>query len=100
MKRLLAVLALALCPLTVHAEDWPAWRGPRLDGSSLEKNLPTKWSDTENVAWETSIAGVGHSSPIVYGDRVFVTTCLLKEQKRMLLCLERQTGEILWQREV
>lgn len=100
MKRLLAVLALALVPTLIHAEDWPAWRGPRLDGSSREKNLPIKWSDTENVAWKTTIPGVGHSSPIIHGERVFVTTCLLKEQKRVLVCLERQTGKILWDREV
>lgn len=100
MKHVLAGFALMALSGFGFAEDWPAWRGPRLDGSSLEKNLPTKWSDKENVAWKTSIAGVGHSSPIVFGDRVFVTTCLTKEQKRLLLCLDRKDGKILWEREV
>ncbi|MSQ95850.1 MAG: serine/threonine protein kinase [Gemmataceae bacterium] len=100
MKRLLAALALAFFTTSVQAEDWPTWRGPRLDGSSLEKNLPIKWTATENIAWRADIAGVGHSSPIVHGDRIFVTTCLLKEQKRVLLCLDRRDGKTLWQREV
>ncbi len=100
MKRCLAILVLMLLPVAVYAEDWPAWRGPRLDGSSLEKNLPIKWTATENIAWRAEIPGIGHSSPIVHGDRVFVTTCLLKEQKRALLCLDRRNGNLLWQREV
>jgi outer membrane protein assembly factor BamB len=109
MRRFAALFILILCAAPVRAEDWPSWRGPRLDGSSLEKNLPTKWSVTkdkktnaetlENIAWRTPIAGNGHSSPIVYGDNVFITTCLLKEQKRMLLCLDRRDGKILWERE-
>src|SRR6202040_3072451 len=81
-------------------EDWPAWRGPRGDGSSFEKNLPLRWSATENVHWKTKIPGIGHSSPVIHGDRVFLTTCLLKEQQRVLLCLDRRDGKILWQRVV
>lgn len=82
------------------AEDWPAWRGPRLDGHSNEKNLPIKWSAKDNVAWSTPIPGIGHSSPIVVGDRVLLTSCLLKEEKRVLLCLDRVSGKVLWEREV
>src|ERR1700727_1520797 len=97
MIRFLSVSLLLLCAVTVRAEDWPAWRGPHRDGHSAEKNLPIKWSVSkdkktgqetmENIAWRTSIDGTGHSSPIVHGDRVFVTTCLLKEKKRGLLGL-------------
>ncbi len=81
-------------------EDWPAWRGPRGDGSSLEKNLPLKWSPTDNIHWKTKIPGIGHSSPVIHGNRIFVTTCLIKEQERVLLCLDRRDGKILWQRTV
>ena len=84
----------------LHAEDWPGWRGPRLDGSSHEKNLPVTWSDKANIAWKSEIPGVGHSSPIVVGDRVFVSTCLLKEQKRVLICLDRLSGKKLWEKTV
>src|SRR5689334_21359884 len=100
MIRRLAVLLFATIATTVHAEDWPTWRGPRLDGSSLEKNLPIKWSATDNIAWKAPIPGIGHSSPIVFGDRVFVTTCSTGDQKRLLLCLDRKDGSILWEREV
>src|ERR1700722_12272179 len=101
MNRLIAAPVASLSFTSVAAaENWPTWRGPRLDGSSLEKGLPLKWSETENIAWKTPIPGVGYSSPIVYGDRVFVTSCLIKEQARVLLCLDRRDGHVLWQREV
>jgi outer membrane protein assembly factor BamB len=91
---LLAVAAPA------SAEDWPAWRGPRGDGTSLESKVPIHWSRTDNIAWKTPIPGIGHSSPIVHGDRVFVTSCLVRERQRLLLCLDRKTGHILWQKVV
>jgi outer membrane protein assembly factor BamB len=101
MNRPLAALALTLSlTAAASAEDWPMWRGPRLDGSSLEKDLPLKWTETDNIEWKTPIPGVGHSSPVVVGDCVFLTTCLLKEQARVLLCLDRKDGQMRWQREV
>ncbi|MCX6905706.1 MAG: hypothetical protein NTW03_19940, partial [Verrucomicrobia bacterium] len=54
-----------------HAENWPQWRGPRLDGTSLEKNLPVRWSATSNVVWKSALPGIGHASPIVWEDRIF-----------------------------
>jgi outer membrane protein assembly factor BamB len=82
------------------SRDWPGWRGPRLDGTSAEADVPVRWSATENIAWKTPLPGIGHSSPAIVGDRIFVTTCLLKEQQRVLLCLDRRDGKILWQRVV
>src|SRR5438128_3682933 len=82
------------------AEEWPSWRGPRGDGTSREVTIPVRWSATENVRWKIPIPGKGHSSPIVWGDRVFVTTCLEKEQQRVLLCLDRRDGKRLWERVV
>lgn len=82
------------------AENWPGWRGPGGDGISVEKNLPTRWSQTENIAWRTPIAGEGHSSPVVWGDRVFLTTSLTDQNERRLLCLNRLDGTILWERVV
>src|SRR6188474_79506 len=60
--------------VSASAADWPQWRGPRGTGATDEKNLPVKWSATENVAWKAAIGGLGVSSPIVSGDRVFVTS--------------------------
>lgn len=61
---------------TTAAADWPQWRGPHGTGVSPERRLPVHWSATENVAWKAPIAGLGVSSPIVMGDRVFVTSQL------------------------
>jgi outer membrane protein assembly factor BamB len=71
----LIVLGLtALCGASLRAEDWPQWRGPSASGVSSERGLPTRWSDTENIAWKAQIRGLGISSPIVSGDLVFVTS--------------------------
>lgn len=66
-----------VCALgVVAAEDWPHWRGPQASGVSPEPSLPTRWSATENVAWKAPLAGAGISTPIVSGDRVYVTSQL------------------------
>lgn len=97
-----ACLGLAVLVLTTaaHTEEWPGWRGPRGDGTSEEKDLPVHWSRTENVVWKTPVPGKGHSSPVVWGDRVFLTTCLEQQKQRVLLCLDRRDGKLLWQRVV
>ncbi len=69
-----ALLAAGALTVTLHADDWPHWRGPLASGVSLEKGLPTEWSATQGVAWTAPIRGLGISSPIVFGDRVFVTS--------------------------
>jgi hypothetical protein len=73
-RSLFVTLAVALATVAVKADDWPSWRGPDATGVSSERTLPTRWSATENVAWKAPIAGVGISTPIVSGDRVFVTS--------------------------
>lgn len=82
------------------SENWPAWRGPRGDGTSRETGLPLRWSETENVRWKTPIPGTGHSSPVVWEDRIFLTSCIEKTGDRLLLCLSRKDGRILWQKTV
>jgi outer membrane protein assembly factor BamB len=75
MKRIVWAGALALLlSSAVYSENWPNWRGPRATGVSLETGLPTTWSATQNVSWKAPIRGLGISSPIVWGDRVFVTS--------------------------
>jgi outer membrane protein assembly factor BamB len=101
----LGALAGLLFISTAHAEDWPGWRGPRGDGSSLETNVPLTWSKTSNIAWKSAIPGIGHSSPIVHGDRVFVTSCTFDKRRetkrdRVLFCLDRKAGNILWRQVV
>ncbi len=100
VKSTLIGMVLAVAAAPVLAEEWPAWRGPRGDGTSTETGVPVTWSATENVVWKTLIPGKGHSSPVVWGDRVFVTTCLESEKRRVLLCIDRTGGKVLWQRVV
>ena len=82
---------------SLSAENWPGWRGPRGDGSSQEKNVPTRWSPTENIAWKQAIPGKGHSSPVIWKDQIFLLACLAEKEERVLLCLDRRTGKTIWQ---
>src|SRR4051812_35891493 len=106
IRRVLSLLLVALSAVSTAlaapspGSDWPMWRGPLGDGHSSENGVPVKWSDTENVVWKTRLPGKGHSSPIVWGDRVFVTTALEDKGERALLCLDRRDGNILWQKTV
>ena len=84
----------------VTAENWPAWRGPRGDGTSLETSAPTEWSATRNIAWKTAVPGAGHSSPVVWEDRIFTATAVPEKKERVLLCFDRRNGQILWQQTV
>lgn len=76
--------------------DWPCWRGPNLDGKSADKAVPLKWSKTENVVWRADVPGRGHSSPIVVGERVFLTTADPQRQQQAVLAFDRATGKSLW----
>jgi outer membrane protein assembly factor BamB len=101
MKQLPVLVGVfVLFPALARGEEWPGWRGPRGDGSSREKKLPVHWNEKENICWKTPLPGIGHSSPAIFGERVFLTTCRLEEQERVLLCLDRKSGKILWERVV
>ena len=98
------VVASLFCLLasSVSAENWPGWRGPRGDGTSLEKNVPISWDGAEgrNVAWNVEIPGEGHASPTIWGDRIFLVSCLPESKERVLISLDRRTGQQLWQKTV
>jgi outer membrane protein assembly factor BamB len=138
-RLILAVVATGLLLATVRAGTapgdtyWPYWRGPAADGMAVG-DAPVTWSATENVRWKTDLPGLGNSSPIVWGDFVFVTTAIKTgtaapssapptppalppgppgggrgmgpgggggpqvEHKFDVICLDRKTGRILWQR--
>ena len=95
-------LGMLLVAMPCRAEDWPGWRGPRGDGTSTESNVPTRWDGTsgEKVLWRTKIPGSGYSSPVVYRDTVFVTSCDEDSQTRLLHRLDSQTGQLIWTEEV
>jgi outer membrane protein assembly factor BamB len=78
--------------------DWPRWRGPNADGVADNRNLPVRWTKTENVRWSVKLPGWGTSSPVVYRDRVFVTSQIEDGGKKslLLLCFHREDGKELW----
>lgn len=95
-------IGLAACALAgdLDAEDWPCFRGPTRQGISTEAGLPLEWSSTEKVVWKTPLPGEAWSSPIVWGDRVFVTTATENGASCRVLCLSRGEGTVLWNEEV
>ncbi len=99
-KRLFALATIiCLCALAVLADNWSQFRGAGSRGISAETNLPVKWSATENVKWKTKLPGPGHSSPVVWGNRIFLTAYRKAGGGELLvLCVDKATGKILWER--
>jgi outer membrane protein assembly factor BamB len=120
-----ALLVFASLTTVATAANWPQWRGPDGSGISTEKNLPADWTPTKNIKWKTPIAGRGHSSPIVWGNHIFLTTAVegdvvpgakavthMNEGKEFLhpdsvgadhkhtfkvIAVDRNSGKILWE---
>ncbi|MFC1713734.1 PQQ-binding-like beta-propeller repeat protein [Candidatus Poribacteria bacterium] len=102
MKIRLAFILLVTIVLTTpaSAENWAQWRGPFLNGSTSETNLPATWSKTENVLWTVKMPGPGQSTPIIWEDRVFVTAIEEESEKMWAVCLNRADGRELWKHEI
>jgi hypothetical protein len=96
------LVAMVLCPACVLAENWPGWRGLRGDGTSRETNIPVRWNGPtgEGVLWKVPLPGEGHASPSVWENRVFLVTCQTESLSRDLLCLDRDSGRLLWRKTV
>ena len=90
-----SLLFVGLTLATAKAENWPRFRGPTGDGISTETRLPVEWNNTDHVAWKTPIPGEGWSSPIVWGERIFLTATLQDGRKCHALCLDAASGQIL-----
>ncbi|HRZ37309.1 MAG TPA: PQQ-binding-like beta-propeller repeat protein [Candidatus Paceibacterota bacterium] len=93
------VLAI-LVSLPCVAENWPGFRGPGGQGVSAEENLPLTWSLTTNLAWRVQVPGTGWSSPIVWDDRVLVSAASPDGTSCHLVCVDADTGDIVWNRQV
>lgn len=88
--------AAALLPSGSAAQQWPRFRGPNGSGES-ETILPAKWSDADYV-WKIELPGSGHSSPVLWGNQLWVTSAL-SHQQRLLISIDARNGKVLWQRE-
>jgi outer membrane protein assembly factor BamB len=97
-SRLASFLTFTFFTVTAIAGDWPQWRGPRGDGSSPDNSCPVTWNASTNVAWKAEIPGRGHASPIVVGDRVLTVSAIKETEERVLICLDRKNGKVLWQK--
>ena len=89
----------ALCN-SLSAEEWPSWRGPTGQGFSQEQGIPVTWSDTENIKWKVPLENQGNSTPVIWGDKIFLTQANKGGTQRSLLCLARADGKLLWQKDV
>lgn len=92
-----ACIALTLAGLA-SAGNWPQWRGPNLNGVSDETGIPVQWDQSKNVAWKLALPGVSGSTPIIWGDRIFLSTA--NGQKVELWSVDRNKGQVLWQKMV
>lgn len=101
MKRfaLLCLLVLTTTSLSFGQDNWPQWRGPQQNGHYAGDNVPLEWNDS-NVKWRTELPGNGQSSPCIWGDRVFLTAEKGNGAERIVLAIDKNSGEILWQKTV
>jgi outer membrane protein assembly factor BamB len=107
---LVTVLLFVVASPLIAAESWLQFRGPGGQGITTEKGLPTSWSATENVAWKTPLPGPGTSSPILVGDKIYLTAYSgfnvpgqsgdMENLKRHLVCLDRKSGKLLWKNDI
>ncbi len=117
--RFLLTALLLVTPCLAAGDDWPQWRGPTLNGASPSGNLPTTWSTTENIAWRTKLPAWAGSTPIVHGNRIFLTSPSAEDGASgevtrkwrggrstpggpdlLLISLDRASGKILWKKTI
>jgi outer membrane protein assembly factor BamB len=89
-------VVVILLTSVAHAENWPQWRGPNLNGVSGEKNLPARWTTEENIIWKLAMPGWSGSTPIVWQDRVFLNVA--EGNDLYLWCIDRNKGDVVWKK--
>lgn len=120
MKHALILIFYVFVAFTVQAQDWPSFRGSNASGVSDSNPLPVQWNaeTSQNIKWKTAIEGLGHSSPVVWNNKIFLTAAIssdprsefnptmnggvmskdLAKHSWLIYCLDKQTGELLWKR--
>jgi outer membrane protein assembly factor BamB len=93
---IVAAIVASLSLTSALADNWPQWRGPFLNGISSEKNLPTRWSTEENVAWKIAMPSWTGATPIIWGERIFLNVA--EGDDLVLWCVDRKKGDLLWKK--
>ena len=102
MRKLIwATCALLIGGATVVSANWPNWRGPTLNGVSTETGLPSTWSPTENIAWKLALPAFSGSTPIIWGDRIFLNVATARDTGGLeLWAIDRNKKDVVWKREI
>jgi outer membrane protein assembly factor BamB len=98
MRRLIMIPALILAAGAALSANWPAWRGPAGDGVSAEKNLPVKWSPTENIAWKLALPQWSGATPVIWGNTIFLNVAEADGDQLSLWAVSRANGDLLWKK--
>ena len=95
---LIAVITLVLLVMNTYSQNWPQWRGPNGNGTATEGDYPVKFSETNDLLWKSELPGKGGSTPIVWEDRIFLTSGIGEDEEGEdgVLCYD-WTGKLLWQ---
>ena len=93
----LVLTAVTCLSPSASAQEWTRFRGPNGTGISTAKTVPTEWTESD-YNWHVELPGIGHSSPVVWGDKVFVTSAIDDTAERIVLCLNAADGRVLWKR--
>ena len=99
MQRSVVICLHCFLTLTLQAADWPGWRGADGLGVSVEANLPLRWSENENVAWKIEIPGWGNSSPVIAGDRIYLTTTT-DDNAFSVVAIDPSRRKVVWKRKI
>ncbi|MBM3794136.1 MAG: hypothetical protein FJW31_08705 [Acidobacteria bacterium] len=98
LSAMCTLILSAILPVLALGANWPNWRGPNGDGSSAETGLPLRWSTTENVTWKLAMPDVTGSTPVIWGDKIFLSTS--DQGKVWLWAISRAKGEFKWKSEL
>lgn len=93
-----SLLAAGVLALSASADNWSRFRGPNGTGIANDKDVPVEFGDKKNILWKTAIPGSGNSSPVIWGDHIFLQSSSADARERALYCLNASDGKILWSR--